>query len=244
MSDKADSRLALRLDPRTKIILLVVFGICACFCRDAAWGSVLFALALLFSCITGEARLAVKFLVGYVAVLAFVTLAVTVNPEIGTRIALIFQSFRAAFPPFLMAAILIMTTKTGDLVAALYAFRVPRLLVIPLAVGIRFFPTLVEEFRCVVDAARLQGVSFSPAGVVRHPSTICESLIVPTVLRSAKIAEELAAAAVTRGIEKPGERTSFNELALSRADIALLLCFSAACVAVSVACSIAKGGWA
>lgn len=87
-------------------------------------------------------------------------------------------------------------------------------------------------------------MSFSPAGMVCHPSTICESLIVPTVLRSAKIAEELAAAAVTRGIEKPGARTSFNELALSRADIALLLCFSTACVAVSVACSIAKGGWA
>lgn len=242
MVGKTNSEFALRLDPRTKIVALLIICISAILCRDALWGSILFACGLAFVFVAGRPLMAMKFLVGYLAVLGFVALVTWLCPEISGGIALVFQSLRAAFPPFLLAALLIATTKTGDLVAALYSFRMPRLLVIPLAVGIRFFPTLVEEFRYVVDAARLQGLSLSPAGVVRHPATVCESLIVPTVLRSAKIAEELAAAAVARGIEKPGVRTSFNELALSRADILLLGSFCAACAAVLAARFVAKGG--
>lgn len=242
MVEKTSSRLTLHLDPRTKIIALLITCVSAVFCRDAVWGSILFACGLLFVSVTGKPLMAMKFLIGYLAVLGFVGAVTWLWPEFSGGIALVFQSFRAAFPPFLLAALLISTTKTGDLVAALYSFRMPRLLVIPLAVGIRFFPTLVEEFRYVVDAARLQGLSFTPAGIMRHPVAVCESLMVPTVLRSAKIAEELAAAAVARGIEKPGLRTSFNELALSSADIFLLGLFCTACIAILAVRFVTKGG--
>lgn len=235
MPDRTDKGIAWQLDPRTKIFALIAACIATALCRDAFWGSALFACTLAFAAATGRPRLAAKFLVAYAAILGFVALVMYASPEIGARVALIFQSLRAAFPAFLMAALLVTTTKTGDLVAALYAFHLPRSLVIPLAVGIRFFPTFAEEFRSVRDAARLQGLHLSPAGVATHPVAMCESLLVPTMLRSAKIAEELAAAAVARGIEKPGSRTSFNPLTFSKADIVLLIAFCAACAAVSVA---------
>ena len=37
-----------------------------------------------------------------------------------------------------------------------------------------------------------------------------ESAVVPVMLRCAKIADELAAAAVARGIDRPGRKTSYN----------------------------------
>lgn len=241
MSERTDTGLAWRLDARTKLIMLLVVCISASVCRDVVWGSVLFACTLIFSLAIGRYRLAVKFLIGYVAIFGLVALTTGLSPEIGARVALILQSFRAAFPPLLLAALLVTTTKTGDLVASLYAFRLPHTLVIPLAVGIRFFPTFAEEFRYVSDATRLQGLRFAPAGIVSHPVALFEALIVPLMLRSAKIAEELAAAAVTRGIEKPGARTSFNPLSFSPADITLLIAFCGVCVIILTVRFVSQG---
>lgn len=49
--------------------------------------------------------------------------------------------------------------------------------------------------------------------------------MVPIVMRSASIAEELSASAVTRGIDNPAERTSFVILKVRKSDIAVLLLF-------------------
>lgn len=240
----AESRgegLAWRLDPRTKIVAMVAACISSSIYRDAMWGSVLFACALTLVCIAGKPRAAFKFLTGYVAILALVSLTTLFSPDIGARVALILQSLRAAFPALLLATLLVTTTKIGDLIAALTTFKLPRAIIMPLAVGIRFFPTFAEEFRFVSDAAKLQGLGLGMA-VVSHPAALFEAYLVPVMLRSAKIAEELAAAAVARGIERPGERTSFNRLAFAPADICTMAAFCAACAVILIVRALVQGG--
>ena len=232
MRNEAGRGLAWRLDPRTKMIVLVTACASSCIYRDVYWGSVLFACALVLACSVGCRRLAGRFLAGYAVVLALVGLTTLLSPDVGARVALIVQSLRAAFPALLLAAVLMQTTKIGDLVAALFSLRMPKALVIPLAVGIRFFPTLAEECRFVSDAAKLQGLELSFSTLAAAPAAVFEARFVPVMLRSTKIAEELAAASVARGIERPGARTSFNPLAFGSPDLAVAISFCGACALI------------
>lgn len=233
---------AWRLDPRTKLVLLVGTCVAATFCRDPWWGSALFAAALALTAGVGRPRLAAKFLALYLFLLALVAGVTALDGGVGARFAIVFQPFRAALPPLMVAAMVVTTTKTGDLVAALYSLRLPHAVVIPLAVGIRFFPSLAEEWRYIRDAARLQGLRITPAGIARHPASLFESLFIPVMMRSAKIAEELAAAATARGIERPGGRTSFNDLLFARRDALVLAAYLAACTAIVAAWHVSRQG--
>jgi energy-coupling factor transport system permease protein len=56
---------------------------------------------------------------------------------------------------------------------------------------------------------------------------LLESILVPLIFRYANIAEELSAAAVTRGIEREGRRTSLRDLTFRRGDAAASAVFAA-----------------
>ena len=75
---------------------------------------------------------------------------------------------------------------------ALRRWHVPQSLIIPLAVTIRYFPAIREEAGYIRDAMKLCKVS----GLQK-----LESFCVPLMVSATTTADELAAAAVTRGIE-------------------------------------------
>ena len=111
----------------------------------------------------------------------------SVSGAIGSAVLLA----RTCMPVFLFAAAFVSSTKIGDLTVALYSLRLPRALVVPLAVCVRFFPTLGQEAGAVLTSMHLRGLGLSPRNVVAHPVLTFESLLVPLMLRCAKIADEL-----------------------------------------------------
>jgi energy-coupling factor transport system permease protein len=74
---------------------------------------------------------------------------------------------------------------------------------------------------------RLRGIGLSAGNVLTRPLTVMESVLIPMMMRCATIAEELSAAAVTRGIESAGKRTSVNELKMRAPDRAAMALFAA-----------------
>jgi energy-coupling factor transport system permease protein len=120
----------------------------------------------------------------------------------------------------------------GDLVSALQKIRIPRSITIPFAVTLRFFPTVKVEFLCIRDAMKLRGIRLNLKNILGRPFTLLESILVPLIFRCANIAEELSAAAVTRGIEREGRRrTSLRDLTFRRGDAAASAVFAAFSVA-------------
>ena len=143
-------------------------------------------------------------------------------------------------PICLFAAIFATSTKIGDLTAALYGLRLPKAAVVPLVIVVRFFPTLREECSAVADAMKVRGLAPSLRNLVSKPALMFESAVVPVLLRCAKIADELAAAAVARGIDRPGRKTSYNAPRFERADF-LSLAFLAVCCSLLVAAKASQG---
>ena len=65
---------------------------------------------------------------------------------------------------------------------------------------------------------KLRGIGLNVKNVVLHPIKTCEYAIVPLVIRSMTISDELAASAMTRGLDLESERTSYREVRLRLTD--------------------------
>lgn len=92
------------------------------------------------------------------------------------------------------------TSRLGQLLAALEWAGLPRPAVLAVAVTFRFVPTLLEEYGHIRDALALR----RGRGLWRrNPLRVAEELLLPLLVRSARLADELAASALTRGIEAP-----------------------------------------
>ena len=114
---------------------------------------------------------------------------------------------------------------------------VPKQVIIPMAVLLRYMPTLKEDWGYIKDAMILRGVTPSLTGFIKSPVTTVECLYVPLLITASKTADDLSIAAVTRGIENPDLRSSIRELHFRVYDYTALLLF----VAMTV-CTIYLGG--
>lgn len=237
-----DNALCDRLDVRVKLAVLLVLIITGSLVKDLVWGSVVFAFTCVLTFAIGRRRMALSFAVSYVLIMLIFWVTLFLPRSVSGAIGSVVLLARTCMPVLLFAAVFVSSTKIGDLTAALYGLHLPRALVVPLAVGIRFFPTLGQEAGAVLTSMRLRGLGLSPRNIVEHPVLTFESLLVPIMLRCAKIADELAASAVARGIDRPGRRTSYNPVHITVMDVIVLTCSVVCCAGVIVAKVHVEGG--
>jgi energy-coupling factor transport system permease protein len=209
----------LSLDPRAKLLILVLinlFVLTSPDLRTEAVGVGLVASAVLAM---GAWKSFIKAACVYAGMLAVLSLCgLFPSSPLSAFVSMIMICFRKIAPVLFFAGGMIATTKVGELVSAMQKLRIPRPIVITFAVTLRFFPTAKEEFAAIRDAMRLRGIEISVGNVLTKPLTVMECVLIPMMMRCATIAEELSAAAVTRGIESGGRRTSVNELHMRPAD--------------------------
>ena len=111
----------------------------------------------------------------------------------------------------------------GEFLRALNKLHVPQKVVIPLAVTLRFFPTIGQEVGVIRDALKLRGRPLTLLSVCRAPMEMMEYVFVPLMMRCVRIADELSASAVARGIENPQPHTAMFPLKFRWADAIYLM---------------------
>lgn len=232
MRSEPAQTLADRLDVRTKLAVLAIVIVTGSLVKDLAWGTVLFAAVVALTLAIGRWRTALSFTASYAIILALFALATLLPTNVGGTLGSFVLLCRTAMPVALFAVVFATSTKIGDLTAALDALHVPRAITVPFAVALRYFPTLREEAAAVNASMRLRGLAPSARNLLTRPALMFESLVVPIMLRSAKIAEELAAAAVARGIDRPGKKTAYRQPAMRSADVVVLAAVALACAAL------------
>ncbi|MCR4997181.1 MAG: energy-coupling factor transporter transmembrane protein EcfT [Butyrivibrio sp.] len=209
---------ALKIDTRIKLIIFVVMNLCIFGMKDIILGSLCFLGVCLISLIMGEKKNVYRYFILFIILVA-VSYGCRILPSELMSIVSIFSLFvRVMIPVALFATTFINTTTVGELVTAMYKMHMPKSIVITFSMTLRFFPTLGEEIGRVYDAMRLRGLEFSVRNLVTKPGIMFEATLIPLVMRSANIAEELSASAVTRGIDNPGKRTSIIEMKTKSTD--------------------------
>ncbi|MDR2673106.1 MAG: energy-coupling factor transporter transmembrane protein EcfT [Coriobacteriales bacterium] len=206
--------MTLAFDPRAKLLVLVLINVMIFVSPDVYTELLCMSAIALVLALMGCWRQLWHGLLVYVGLIGAFYLCTLTDNLFTTFIGMTIACIRKIMPTVFFTSGMMATTTVGDLVSALQKLHIPKVVVIPFTVMLRFFPTAKEEFAAIRDAAKLRGLRFG-----------MERTLVPMMLRSANIAEELSAASVTRGIECTNTRTSIRELRLGAPDCVLVAVF-------------------
>lgn len=211
------------IDPRIKLLHAMIAGILLFVVRSNAGVllSVIFMVTVLI--FLGLYSCAAKLLAYAVVLYGLIRLLVFIGGGaaafIGITVYILFK-----FVP--VVGIYFMMTKSvsaSELVNALEKLGLPRSITITFAVTLRFMPTIGQEMRTIQDSMKIRNIPLNFWNVLKAPTMMMEFVMVPLMMRFVKVAEELAAAAVVRGIERPGRRGSLFAIKLRLHDFAYLL---------------------
>lgn len=224
-----------RFDPRIKLLLLLTMAI---FVLGGAGGNLfneympLFCMVpLVLFLLAGKWE---KFLL-YTVLYSFAYILTIVGlPHVSGVAGFVLLAFCGILtrfmPSIITGAYLVQTTTVSEFNAAMHRMHVTDKLTIPLSVMFRFFPTIAEEFSSINDAMRMRDIQFGGKNVGK----MIEYRMIPLMVCSVKIGEELNAAAVTRGLGGDARRTNVCKIGFHVQDIILFI----VCMTPYVICMI------
>lgn len=195
-----EAKHTLKFDPRTELLFLVLANVVA-FTQHSLWVEISWVVALLLLIIAcGCKKAAGKLAIAFCCCLALQYYIFPNGPKILASAFIIIVSYaRKIFPCLIVGALILQKTSVRELMLALRKWHVPQGLIIPLSVTVRYFPAIKKEIGYIRDAMKLRDI---------HGAQKIECLLVPVMISATTTAEELSAAAVTRGIENPKPKTS------------------------------------
>lgn len=211
------------LDPRSKIILVVLVSTVVMSPGGLRFVPVALALAVALAIWEGAWRRAVALPVVAGAMWVLGWLLPLWWPNAFTAIVSIACVYLIRFVVAIGVGMhVIATTSPTQLSVALRSWRIPRAISVTLAVMLRFFPVVASEAAAVRDAMRLRGLT-GPTGFLRHPILSLERFAVPMIAASLRASEDLSASAILRGLGSRRTPTSMNPPRFAAADATLLL---------------------
>jgi energy-coupling factor transport system permease protein len=224
----------MRFDPRTKLLLLLEVNLLLFVDRSLVFevSLVLFCLAVLG--LDAQGKTALKWAAFYAVLLVA---AFVVEPfkaiYLATLVDFVAVCVRKVLPCIIIGLWVVRSTKVGEFYAAMLAWRLPQQAIIPLTVVFRYFPTVREEWASIRSAMRMRGITAAA------PLKMMEYAYVPLLLSASSIAEELSAAALSRGIDNPCRHTSLDRIGCKPADAVILAIMPAIALAFVVMRGIA-----
>ena len=217
-----------RLDPRTKILLLLMVSV---FIIGGVGGSRMWLCSIVLCLLPLLLLLQQKKLltaVIYIVLYGFGLLVQKIMPvhSIGIFDFVLLTCsiiFTRLLPGIMMGKYVLSSTKVSEFIAAMERMHITNKITIPLSVLFRFFPTVLEESVAINDAMRMRDVRLGG----RKALGVLEYRLVPMITCSVKVGEELSAAALTRGLGAPVKRTNVCKIGFGVWDfLLLLLCFA------------------
>ena len=120
---------------------------------------------------------------------------------------------------YMMCWYCVKSVSVSEFVTAMEKMHTPYFITIPLSVMFRYFPTLGEEYSSIHDAMKMREIGQS----VKNPLIYIEYVLVPIMMSTVRIADELSAASLTKGLSAGGRRTHICEVKIGAADWLLII---------------------
>lgn len=233
-----------KLDPRTKIILSILFIACL-FIIDKFIG---YTLIVGFILVTVKiSKIPLKYLYkGLKPVFFLIALTATLNIfmvkggdllfsykfiniyEEGVRVA-VFMALRLIFL-IMGTSVLTLTTSPIELTDGIEKLLKPigkelsHELAMMMTIALRFIPTLIDETDKIMMAQKARGADFETGGIIKRAKSLIP-LLVPLFISSFRRADELAMAMEARGYRGGAGRTRMKKLMFSSKDLVASLAF-------------------
>lgn len=208
----------IRLDPRTKIIMLLVINISAFTVHT--WYIMALAALLPLSLLALDKKIVLSVVLTFIITFTLGIHILFNEASYGALsifMAMLTSVINRMGPGLIMGYYLLSTTTVSELIAAMERARLPKQIIIPISVMFRFFPTIKEESASINDAMRMRGISMgkSRGGML----ALLEYRLVPLFISCVKIGDELSCSALTRGLGSPVKRTNICKIGFGRMDL-------------------------
>jgi energy-coupling factor transporter transmembrane protein EcfT len=214
----------LRIDARTKFALLFGVGISSLMFPPLWLEATTFVLMALLLTLNRRIKTSAKFTAAFLIMLL---LDWTLSLKVSGGFAALFFSLvrlgRLMLPIFMAGILLMKTTSVSEFMLSFERMHLPNKLIIPLSVMFRFIPTISEEWHSIRDAMRFRGIGISVRSVLTKPMMTLEYTMVPLLMSTATISDELAAASLSRGLDADTKRTCIEDIRLRTQDFLLIL---------------------
>ena len=218
----------LYLDPRTKLFLILLCVLSAMFAPNLYFQFALVAVIGLLAALCGKWQYALRGILAYALICAFTVWCMGVMTGTWRTMFVAFLGLiHKVYACGMLAGLVISTTKVGEFLSAMARLHIPKKLTIPIAVMLRYLPTIQEDWHYIKDAMRLRDVSPTLWGFLKAPALTVNCIYVPLLTAASKAADELSIASVTRGIENPKPRTCLINIRMQAADFLVLVLFAA-----------------
>ena len=222
------------IDPRIKFCVGLIGSFCMIFIENEIALIVAFILSVLYCIYCGKWKNALWF-VAIFSLLFYWTCSMmnSDTPSSGFIIASLMLRRLMVIGAF---ATPLISTQMSLLTAALHKMKMPRFIIISMAILFRFIPTFSEEYRAVRTSQKFRGIARFILGALLHPIIFYETLIVPLAIRIMRISDELSAAAILRGADRKGNGTCFRELKITISDyfvFAIIILIISACMLIN-----------
>ena len=244
-----------KLDPRTKIILSILFIITVFLAKNPVtliFLAIVTFLMILLSRISAKVILkAIKPLVFILAFTAILNLFLTKGagkPLVEFWVIQIYEEgiVRASFMfvrviIFILSSTVLLTYTTSPisltdgieaLLSPLKKIKVPvHSFAMMMSIALRFIPILVEETEKIMNAQKSRGADFSSGGLIKRAKALIPILI-PLLASSFNRADELATAMECRCYRGDKNRTKLVKLEYKARDFAMMFVFALITTAV------------
>lgn len=205
-------RKGMALDPRTKLILLILVNILLLMSHSLWFEIILLGSCLLLVSLGGRPRTAFHFLIAFLIMLGIDRFFVPyMNGFVFTLISFLSFALRKFLPCLIVGKWILDSTEVSEFVAAMRKVHMPQTVIIPLSVVFRYFPAIKEEWTSIRSAMKMRGIHFS-----------FEHIMVPFLMSAVSVSEELSAAALCRGLDNPGQHTCLCRVEYRSADKVVL----------------------
>lgn len=213
----------MKLDARTKLLLAVAAN-SVIFSAPFGYGVLMVMLPVVLLLLEKKWKFVLSFFLIYLIVAFFVDgLKNKDLGMVGTFAAATVLVICRMMPVCVVLYYVMVTTKANEFMAGMSRLHVPNKVTIPLAVMIRFFPTVFDESRAIGHAMKMRGVSFFSLRTLKNPFTILEYRLIPLLVSLTKIGDELSVAATTRGLAPETKRTCVVPVGFHMQDVVVLV---------------------
>ena len=197
----------LRLDPRAKLYLLLLGNLTLFLHVSLTTELLLVSILLTLYFLSGKVKSGVRMAAVYLALVSIDIFVIPIADGLLLNVlSLVSVGIRMMLPCVISGGYAFSTTTVGEMVCGLRKLRVPETIIIPSVTVIRFFPTIAEDYRQIRNAMALRGITY------RNPMEALEYILIPLLMNSNNVAQDLSVAAMTKGISLPGQHTSMIEL--------------------------------
>ncbi len=213
----------LRLDPRTKLALLITVGL---IMISGKFTGVEYILRLICTCVPFLLLIMIKqykaavfsALILFAVVLCEGFVVPKTSGLINLMVMIICGVISRFGPGYLCGWYVVKSTSVSEFITAMERMHFPSVITIPMSVMFRYFPTLKEEYRSIHDAMKMREIGQS----IKNPFTYIEYVLVPIMMSTVQIANDLSAASLTKGLGTDIKRTHICNIGIRATDAVLI----------------------